>query len=80
MKFGMSESDRKYFLTDVFCPINQICENTLVTEKSENFNKSKDYQELIELLPTSRAIGKRIAGEIYKKRKGKEVSSGGETE
>ena len=27
-QFGISESDRKYFLTDVFCPIDQISRDT----------------------------------------------------
>lgn len=38
-EFGILESDRKYFLTDVFCPIEQIFGNTFAREKSLNFNK-----------------------------------------
>ncbi len=32
-EFGIQESDRKYFLTDVFCPIEQIFENSFARER-----------------------------------------------
>ncbi len=37
--FAILESDRKYFLTDVFCPIEQVFGKTFPRENAEYFNK-----------------------------------------